>query len=102
MNARLALLTTAALLAACSGPTGPLPATLQPIERGTQPKVMWSAKAGDGENYVFSPAFVDGAVYAAARNGTVKVKDLAAQAESDVPLGELAAHVKQLLDMKAH
>ena len=34
--------------------------------------------------------------------GTVKVKDLAAQAESDVPLGELAARVKQLLDSKAH
>ncbi|HTL26278.1 MAG TPA: HisS family protein, partial [Burkholderiales bacterium] len=34
--------------------------------------------------------------------GTVKVKDLAAQAESDVPLAELAARVKQLLDSKAH
>ena len=34
--------------------------------------------------------------------GTVKVKDLAAQAQTDVPLGELAAHVKQLLDSKAH
>ena len=34
--------------------------------------------------------------------GTVKVKDLAAQAETDVPLGELAARVKQLLDSKAH
>ena len=34
--------------------------------------------------------------------GTVKLKDLAAQAESDVPLGELAARVKQLLDSKAH
>jgi len=34
--------------------------------------------------------------------GTVKVKDLAAQAESDVPLAELAARIKQLLDSKAH
>jgi histidyl-tRNA synthetase len=34
--------------------------------------------------------------------GTVKVKDLAAQAEADVPLGELAARVKQLLDPKVH
>jgi histidyl-tRNA synthetase len=34
--------------------------------------------------------------------GTVKVKDLAAQAESDVPLGELAARVKRLLDSKAY
>jgi len=34
--------------------------------------------------------------------GTVKVKDLAAQAETDVPLGEVAARVKTMLDSKAH
>jgi histidyl-tRNA synthetase len=34
--------------------------------------------------------------------GTVKVKDLAAQAESDVPLDQVAARVKQMLDSKAH
>ena len=33
--------------------------------------------------------------------GTVKVKDLGAQAETDVPLGELPARVKQMLDSKA-
>ena len=34
--------------------------------------------------------------------GTVKVKDLSAQAESDVPLDQVAARVKTLLDPKAH
>jgi histidyl-tRNA synthetase len=33
--------------------------------------------------------------------GTVKVKDLAQQSESDVPAGELAARVKQMLRQKA-
>jgi histidyl-tRNA synthetase len=34
--------------------------------------------------------------------GTVKVKDLSAQAETDVPLDQVAARVKTLLDSKAH
>ena len=34
--------------------------------------------------------------------GTVKVKDLASQRESDVPLGEVAARVKQMLDEKVN
>jgi len=34
--------------------------------------------------------------------GTVKVKDLASQRESDVPLGELGARVKQMLDEKVN
>jgi histidyl-tRNA synthetase len=34
--------------------------------------------------------------------GTVKVKDLAAQRETDVALGEVAARVKQMLDNKAN
>jgi len=33
--------------------------------------------------------------------GTVKVKDLAAQKESDIPLGELPGRVKQILNSKA-
>ncbi len=33
---------------------------------------------------------------------TVKVKDLARQSESDVPMGELVTRVKQLLTQKAH
>ena len=59
-------------LCACSSPTGPQPATLTPIERGVQPKVLWSASIGDGYPYAFSPAFADGAVYSAARDGTVR------------------------------
>ena len=70
MDRRLTCL-AAALLCACSGPTGPQPAQLVPIERGTQPKVLWRANARDGYPYAFSPAFADGAVYTAARNGTV-------------------------------
>src|SRR5947208_4919501 len=34
--------------------------------------------------------------------GTVKVKDLSAQAETDVPLDQVAARVKTMLDSKAH
>jgi histidyl-tRNA synthetase len=34
--------------------------------------------------------------------GTVKVKDLSAQAETDVPLDQVAARVKLMLDSKAH
>ena len=34
--------------------------------------------------------------------GTVKVKDLAAQAESDVPLDQVTARVRTILDSKAH
>jgi histidyl-tRNA synthetase len=34
--------------------------------------------------------------------GTVKLKDLAAQVESDVPLEQVAARVKQMLNSKAH
>ena len=76
MGRGLAAFAATALLAACSGPTGPQPATLTPIERGMQPKVLWSASTGDGYPYVFSPAFVDGAVYSAARNGTVSRYDV--------------------------
>jgi len=61
----------AILLAACSSPTGPQPMPLTPIARAQPVKVLWSGDAGNGERYVFSPAFADGAVYAAARNGTV-------------------------------
>ena len=34
--------------------------------------------------------------------GTVKVKDLSAQAETDVPLDQVAARVKTMLDSKGH
>ena len=63
--------TLAILLAACSSPTGPQPTPLTAIARPQPVKVLWSESVGDGERYVFSPAFADGAVYAAARNGTV-------------------------------
>ncbi len=65
------------IVGACASDTGPKPAPLVPLERGSAPKVLWSASAGDAEQYVFSPAFADGAVYAAARNGTVTRFDAA-------------------------
>ncbi len=65
------------VLAACSSPTGPKPAALTPLERPLQVRVLWSGNAGNGDRYVFSPAFADGAVYTAARNGTVTRFDAA-------------------------
>jgi len=67
----------AILLAACSSPTGPNPAALTPLERPLQVRVLWSGSVGNGDRYVFSPAFAEGAVYAAARNGTVSRFDAA-------------------------
>lgn len=76
-KAPLAVVAAAAILCACASDTGPKPAPLVPLERGEQPKLVWSASAGDGERFVFSPAFADGAVYTAARDGTVTRFDAA-------------------------
>ncbi|HYL91174.1 MAG TPA: outer membrane protein assembly factor BamB [Burkholderiales bacterium] len=76
-RAALAVVAAAAILCACASDTGPKPAPLVPLERGAQPKVVWSASAGDADRFVFSPAFADGAVYTAARNGTVTRFDAA-------------------------
>jgi outer membrane protein assembly factor BamB len=77
MNTRLLAAAAATVLCACSGPTGPQPALLTPLQSPLQVRVLWSANAGDGDRYVFSPAFADGAVYAAARNGSVSRYDAA-------------------------
>jgi outer membrane protein assembly factor BamB len=69
---RGALVAAAALLAGCaSSPSGPKPAELAPLEHPAAVKRLWSAEVGDAGRFVFTPAFVDGAVYAAARDGTV-------------------------------
>jgi len=70
MKVRYAAL--ALLVGACSSDTGPKPAPLAKIEHPQQVRELWSARAGDGDRFVFEPAFVDGAVYTAARDGTVK------------------------------
>ena len=73
---RLAL-ALALILAACSSPTGPQPTPLTPIAQPQAVMVLWSGNVGNGDRYVFSPAFAEGAVYAAARNGTVSRFDAA-------------------------
>ena len=65
------LIAALALLAACSGPSGPPPAELQPLENPRAVKLLWSANVGEGERFTFIPALVADAVYTAARDGTV-------------------------------
>ncbi len=76
-KALLAAAAAAAILCACASDTGPKPAPLVPLDRAAQPKLLWSASAGNGDRFIFSPAFADGAVYAAARDGTVTRFDAA-------------------------
>lgn len=74
----------AALLASCANPfakTGPQPAELQRIDNARPVKVVWSANAGDGDPYIFSPALVGEAIYTAARDGAVARLDAASGKE---------------------
>lgn len=76
MRGALAILACAAL-AACSTPSGPKPAELQPIPGAKPVRVLWSANVGAAERFTFTPAVVGEAVYAAARDGTVTRLDAA-------------------------
>jgi outer membrane protein assembly factor BamB len=67
----------ALVLWGCSSPTGPKPAALTPLEHPAQLRVLWSASAGNGDRFVFAPAFAEGALYTAARNGSVTRFDAA-------------------------
>ena len=69
------------LLAACSGSSGPKPATLPPLTNAPAVKVLWSASIGGADRFVFAPALADGSVFAAARNGTVVRLDAASGKE---------------------
>ena len=61
-----------ALAAGCaSAPSGPKPAELVPIDHPAPVKRLWTAQVGDAGRFVFEPALVGDAIYAAARNGTV-------------------------------
>ena len=60
-----------ATLAACSSPSGPKPAPLPELKESAQVRQAWSARAGSAESFVFEPAFADGAVFSAGRDGTV-------------------------------
>ena len=67
-----------ALGAACSSvPTGPKPAPLPELAGAKTVRVLWRAEVGAAEGFVFSPALVGDAVYAAARDGTVRRFDAA-------------------------
>lgn len=68
---RVALAALLLLVTACSTPSGPKPAALPQMEQATRVRVLWSSSTGRADRFVFSPAFADGAVFTAARNGTV-------------------------------
>lgn len=78
--ARLAgLIAALAALAGCFGSSasGPKPAPLEPLEGARAPRTLWSEGIGSAEAFLFSPALVGDAVYAAARDGTVARLDAA-------------------------
>ncbi|MGQ0655775.1 MAG: outer membrane protein assembly factor BamB, partial [Betaproteobacteria bacterium] len=75
------LVIAVAVLAGCSSSPGPKPATLPPLTNPPPVKVLWSASIGAAERFVFSPTLADGAVFAAARNGTVVRIDAASGKE---------------------
>jgi outer membrane protein assembly factor BamB len=59
------------LAAGCSTPSGPKPAALPDLEDPKEVRVLWSAGVGSAGRFTFAPAVAGGAVYAAARDGTV-------------------------------
>jgi outer membrane protein assembly factor BamB len=70
--ARACAAAAAAALAACSSaPTGPKPAPLPELAQAKPVRLLWRAHIGAADAFVFSPALVGDAVYAAARDGTV-------------------------------
>jgi outer membrane protein assembly factor BamB len=78
---RLRLILLALAVSACSSPSGPKPAALQPLERPQEVRVLWSARVGSAERFAFTPALVGDSVFAAARDGTVVRLDAAKGAE---------------------
>ncbi|HEX7055363.1 MAG TPA: outer membrane protein assembly factor BamB [Burkholderiales bacterium] len=72
----------AALLAACaSGPSGPQPAELVPLEHAAPVRRLWTAQVGEAGRFVFEPARAGEAIFAAARDGTVVRLDAASGRE---------------------
>ena len=69
----------ALVAAACSSPSGPKPAELQRLEKPQEVRVLWSARIGGADRFVFFPAPVGDSVFAAARDGTVVRLDAAAR-----------------------
>ncbi|MGE3571408.1 MAG: outer membrane protein assembly factor BamB [Burkholderiales bacterium] len=72
MRGRAAALALLALTAGCfGGAAGPKPAALEPIEGLKAPRVLWRASVDAAGEFVLRPAHASGAVFAAARDGTV-------------------------------
>ena len=110
----------AALLAAgCSGTPGPTPAELTPLENPRETRLLWYASitevdryseatflAGpspEADRFIFFPAQVDGAIYAASREGAVVRFEAASgkerwRASADTPLsGGVGADAKTVV-----
>jgi len=76
---RLGIVAAAVLLAGCQSildvvrgrSTGPKPAELTALTNPAPVRVLWSANAGRADRYIFFPAVVGDAVYAAGHDGTV-------------------------------
>jgi outer membrane protein assembly factor BamB len=57
--------------------SGPQPAPLPPIASPTPVRLLWSASIGKADRFIFGPAVVGDAVYAAGRDGIVTRLDAA-------------------------
>ncbi len=78
---RRAVLVLALVAGGCSSSSGPKPADLQPLEAAQEVRVLWSARVGSAQGFVFSPAIAGDSVFAAARDGTVVRLDAGKGAE---------------------
>jgi len=74
---RFGIALAAALVAACSSPSGPKPAPLPPLANTREVQVLWETTVGRAGRFIFSPALVDASVYAAANDGTVSALNVA-------------------------
>ncbi|HVQ24302.1 MAG TPA: PQQ-binding-like beta-propeller repeat protein, partial [Planctomycetota bacterium] len=70
-EAACAAAVAALAVTACSSSSGPKPASLQPLEKAQEVRVVWSTSVGSADRFVFFPAPVGDSVFAAARDGTV-------------------------------
>jgi outer membrane protein assembly factor BamB len=72
----------ALLLAGCSGAPGPKMAELTDLPSSIPVRALWQASIGASGDAIFFPALAEGAVYAAAQNGTVARFDAGTGRES--------------------
>jgi outer membrane protein assembly factor BamB len=73
---RVALAGLVAVAAACAS-GGPKPAKLVDFEPSAKARIAWRASVGEAGRYVFRPAVLDGAVYAASADGELARFDAA-------------------------